>query len=420
MKKPYAASGYAVRASAFMKDFLRAGLKPAAVTKEAAAVTGSEKYTMTETKQSTQLNKQHDVAALTYVTSDLSDIIHPFSEPGYEVLSETFVSFLERNRPVLPGKVPVVLSLTGRDFSAEERTAVDRAMWSHFGLKLTQAKEAWHSCCLRMLVYAVYLVLSSVLLFWVSNIKNELITNLAYMPFWFFGYRLLSRLFLDCYPIRKDFEWYRRLSNVKLVFQQGTETPEVPIGKDLNDEIRGYDFETMDALYKNVIVKKYLLDNGAFTLSCRVSGLADVLSPNYPEDRPVLSDALGGFLSLAFPFLPEGGSVTLNISGAEFTEKEKEDVRCGIRNYFSLCLADEESEKRNNRRLSLLFSGLLLVSTVLLAFLGSYLDVAGHEFVMVLFWFFGDYLLEFLLLSPIDINSNRKKWKAYADMKVNF
>ena len=69
-----------------------------------------------------------DVAYITCKVSGLDDIISRYSVPGYELLSEDFSNYLERIMIHIPEKYPLVLEITGHQFTKDEQTRIEDAI----------------------------------------------------------------------------------------------------------------------------------------------------------------------------------------------------------------------------------------------------------------------------------------------------
>lgn len=68
------------------------------------------------------------------------DIISKFSVREYEVLNRKFSNYLEELTYYIPVEYPVVLEISGCNFTEEEETIIEETIKDHFGLKLSDAE----------------------------------------------------------------------------------------------------------------------------------------------------------------------------------------------------------------------------------------------------------------------------------------
>lgn len=364
---------------------------------------------------------ENGMAHLIFYANELNDIIHPFSYDEYESLSDGFVEFLDKYQSIIPGKMPIVLEITGTEWTNEEKTKIDKAIWVHFGIAMTIVKTRVKRELLKALIYLVFTVLSAVLLFSVNEIENELIVNVAYVPFWFFGYRFLTILMIDLVPEYKRGIWYERLASIILLFSK----ERIPDFGSLDyekmkSEYEGYEEETWQAVRDNQLLNEYLMNDGTVSIGCKVQSIQDFVPAPELDDRVFLSDEMISYLDMISEVVKPDSKVELIVDGPDFSPEEQETIKTGIRNYYAWCMADEERSRKDNRQLIAFFIGAIIVSCGMILGLGGNSDVAWHEFVLMLFWFFADYCLEFVLISAHDINKLRKKWEAFYEMDVKF
>ncbi|MCQ2566820.1 MAG: hypothetical protein MJ127_00235 [Mogibacterium sp.] len=371
-----------------------------------------------EVKDIQNIITEDGTAHLTYDAVEMNDIIHPYSVPGYESLSGRFVGFLERFRPVIPKKTPIVLEIAGKDFSKEEKDIIDKAIWMHYGLDLSEAAGNLKKMRVRMLIYAVMVILSSSLLFVASHISNEVVENYAYILFWFFGYRILTHLVLDYQPIYRDYQWYRRLAALKLCFAD--ENEELPDVESIARETSRYADEA-DLLTKNErFVEHVLMDGSSVSLGCRIDHAEDVLRPSGAGDLEIVSDEMADYLMSAVPFIKQKPVIGLTVEAGRISESKQTRISSAIRNYLAFLISAQDDERESNKAVSITFAVGLIISTLVLYIFGSNAGLATHEFILVAFWFFADYLLEFTILTRAEIKNQKKALEKLANMDISF
>lgn len=357
-------------------------------------------------------------AKLSFRAEDMKEMIHPYSIPGYEYLSADFVGFMDRFRTVLPKKTPIVLEITGKSFNEEEKKMIDKAIWMHYGLYLSESSQNLKKTLIRMISYFLLMLLSSYLLFAVDQVSDEVILNYAYVLFWFFGYRLLIHLVLEFSPIYREYQWYRRLAALKLIFAQ--DAPQELDTEAVAKEISAYEHEADRLVTKQSFVEQVLMEETFVSLGCRVDDAKEVLFPAGVGDMEIVSSEMAEYLMSALPFIKQKPVTRLTIEGKGFTEEEKSRITKAIRNYLAFTISEQDEEKKINRGTSVLFGGCLLLSTLVLFLWGKQVNLAVHEFILISFWFFADYFLEFVLLSQIQIRKQKRALEKLANMEITF
>lgn len=359
-----------------------------------------------------------ETAHISYSAAGMEDIIHPYSISGYEYLSGGFVEFLDRFKAIIPKKTPIVLEISGNQFDRTEKETIDKAICMHYGLYLSEAALNLKKIRIKLILYIIFMLFSSSLLFAVSDISSEVVTNYAYVLFWFFGYRVFTHLILDYKPIYKEYQWYRKLYALKLVFaddpEQSLDTGEV------FKETEKYAHEADSRIRKHVFVDRVLMEDEMISLGCRIEDTDDVIVSSGVEGMEIVSDEMAEYLMSAIPFIKQKAVTKLTIEGREFSKEEQGRISKAIRNYLAFSISDQEAERKTNARISTVFTIGLLLSTVLLFVCGKNVNLALHELILVSFWFFADYLLEFTILSRGEIRSLRKTLEKLAGMEIDY
>lgn len=355
---------------------------------------------------------------LTYHAEDIHDIIHPYSVPGYEYLAAGFVEFMDRFRPIVPKKIPIILEIKGKYFNSEQKKAIDNAVWTQYGLYLSEADDNLKKIRIRMSLFFLLMVISSILLFVVAGNSNEVITNYGYILFWFFGYRVLTHLLLDYLPIYREYQWYRRLAAVKLIFSD--EDVDRIDSLELSQEIHQYEKEADQQTRNHHFVDHVLLDESGIALGCRITEAETVLVPSGAEDLEILSDEMADYLMSALPFIKQKYVTKLEIEGGPFSDEDRGRLTKAIRNHLGFVICGQDSEQKVNRKICTRFTIGLLLSTLLIYIWGKEVNVAVHEFIIMSFWFFADYLLDFVLLAGTEIWSKKKTLEKLAEMDIFF
>lgn len=358
------------------------------------------------------------VAHLIYHANDINDIVHVYSVKGYECLSGGFVEFMDRFRTVIPRKVPIILEIKGKHFDDEEKAAIDNAIWTQYGLYLSEVHNNLKSIRLKMALYFILMAISSVFLFWVASSTSEVIANYGYILFWFFGYRVMTHLILDYHPIHREYQWYRRLAAMKLLFSEdGMQELDT---QDLLQEVSKYEKEADRQIREHLFVNNVLMDDVGVALGCKITRPDEVLCSSGVDDMEIVSDEMADYLISTLPFIKRKYVTRLEIEGAAFTEDERDRITKAIRNHLGFVISEQDSERITNRKICSLFSVGLFISTMVLYLWGQRMNLAIHEFVILSFWFFADYLLDFLFLTGTQIRAKKKTLEKLAEMEIIF
>ena len=155
-----------------------------------------------------------DVAYITCKVSGLDDIISHYSVPGYELLNEDFSNYLERIMIHIPEKYPLVLEITGHQFTKDEQTRIEDAIWTQFELQFGAIQKKQRIGIIRALWFAIFLGVSAFLLL---NTK-QMLYEMVYILFWFFGDRLIEYLILDEFTISHEKMHYAQILSMKVIF----------------------------------------------------------------------------------------------------------------------------------------------------------------------------------------------------------
>lgn len=359
------------------------------------------------------------IAHIKYELSDIHDIINPLSIKDYEMLSDEFVAFMEKYRLIIPAKAPIILEISGIKLADNEKELIDKTIWSNYCMHMTSADMKARSCVKRSILFLVYMLISIILIFAVEKIKEEIVTSFAYLPFWFFGYRLLIYLIIDCIPMWKDRNWYRRLAAMNLIFSDDNSDKAIS-ADEITNKSAEYLKETDKQLRSNKLVLQYMKDNGIVELGCNAKSIEDIVCTPAIKGREYMSYVLSSYLSQAEPFLSTDSRIRFEIQGNNFNNEEKAAIKQGIENYYGFRIAAEENGALDNKQKIILFSIFVFISAALLFLWGTKVDVAMHEFISMLFWFFADYLLEFILLTHSGHKKNIKILENCRDMEIKY
>ena len=364
---------------------------------------------------------RREIKKLTYHISSVEDIINHFSQEGFEILSASFLAFIDMMCPEATDTAPILLEITGRKLEESQQKRIDYAIWLHYRLRLTRLERSSKTCRMKIFWFLICTVLSSLLLYMVTQQTTEVETQFYYLPIWFFGYRLLTYPLQEYLPLRREIKRCRQLAAMKLVFSA---EPMSNLSDDILEAVRMenavYYEQAMDGIRSEELVRQFTKEDGTLILGCRTDSAENLLNPCSNQGNELISGDIADFLEQAEPFIHPKRPVELWIEGCNFTEKEKTEISDAFRNFSRLRYQQAISELKENRRNILAYALGLIASCILLYFCGQNAGLALHEYMLIALWFFGDYLVEFSLLGLSDSKYNVLLRKRLMSMKICF
>jgi len=170
----------------------------------------------------------------------------------------------------------------------------------------------------------------------------------------------------------------------------------------------------------NSRLQKDVIRNGTAYLSCKVSGLNDILSkfavPGIEALDSEFTDALLNFADC----IPQEYPLVLEIHGPKFTEEEKKRISEAVTSDGDYMLGKTEAENRHHRRVFWWMVAGTVGSGILLGVIKQFVDEIPLEFFYVLFWLFADALVRYLFIEHGDYKSDKIRAGRIASMKVEF
>ena len=177
---------------------------------------GSKRVNVEETVSNFFIN--NGVAHIACNVSGLDDVLNRYGVQGYETLNNELSDYIEGIVPLIGKKTPIVIEITGHDFSEEEQGKIEAAFWNHFELRAAIARKEQKALIVRIIWFAVcflsvYLVLNNVPAF-----ANGGLNDIGFILLWFFGDRMVDYLLLQNKGTKEVFVRYAQLESVKLIF----------------------------------------------------------------------------------------------------------------------------------------------------------------------------------------------------------
>ena len=186
--------------------------------------------------------------------------------------------------------------------------------------------------------------------------------------------------------------------------------------------------ETEDNIHKFLNKKTLLehrlnnevLEDGIAYIPCHVQNMEDIISKFSIRDCPSLDSEFSDYIVNFIECIPIKYPIVLEIYGAKFSEEEKQII-------VDTIAADGDYELgriiQENKHHRLVFVEMVIgtvISGILLALIGKYLEEIPQEFFYVLFWLFADAFVRYIFIERGDYRDQRIGAGRIASMKVEF
>ena len=166
-------------------------------------------------------------------------------------------------------------------------------------------------------------------------------------------------------------------------------------------------------------VKREFVSNGIGTIPIRVKDYYEVINAYSVKGVETLDFDFVEMLDLAASVMPEECPLVLNIVEDVLSDEERETITETIQDYYAYQLGIlEEKVKRHKERFILMSVGLVLTAGLL--WLSQGMGELSREILFVLFWFFGDALFDYILLTGHDLREKKRLAGRLASIKVEF
>lgn len=168
-------------------------------------------------------------------------------------------------------------------------------------------------------------------------------------------------------------------------------------------------------------IKLDYIKNGIATVHCCISSYNDIISTYSAKakNQETLNFDFVEYLKSATKVIPDEYPIVLNIIGDCLTDDEKKIITGVIRDDFAYELGEVEKDHDREYKLFLLMVVGSIVAGIL-RWLTNFLDEVPREFFIVLFWFFGDRLFEYIFITGRDLRQERRLAGRLASIKVIF
>lgn len=167
------------------------------------------------------------------------------------------------------------------------------------------------------------------------------------------------------------------------------------------------------------LLERDFINNGIATFPVKISSYYDVIHPLSVRRYETLNPDFKDLIELGAGVIPPDCPIVMNIIEDCLTEEERKIIVATIQEYYAYNLGvTEKEEKRHTKRFLIMTIGLII--SAFLLWLSEGLDEISRELFFVLFWFMGDTLCDYILLTGHDLRRDRRAAGQLASIKVNF
>ena len=166
-------------------------------------------------------------------------------------------------------------------------------------------------------------------------------------------------------------------------------------------------------------IRRDYIANGIATIHCQISKYNDIISAYSVKDQESLNLDFVEYLEDAAEPIPDECPLVLNVIGGSLSAEEKKVITEIIRDDFAYRLGNVERELQEEFKLFIFMFVGSIVAGILL-WLTDFLDEVPREIFVVLFWFFGDRMFEYVFITRQDLKQEKRLAGRLASIKVIF
>ena len=185
----------------------------------------------------------------------------------------------------------------------------------------------------------------------------------------------------------------------------------------MNEKV-GQLFESRKGRMEDLLHRDFI-NNGIATFPIKISSYYDVIHPNSVWGYETLNPDFADLIELGAGVVPPECPIVVNILEECLTDEERNIIVQTIREYYAYKLGLVEKDlKRHTKRFVFMSVGLVL--SAILLWLSEGLEEISRELFFVLFWFMGDTLCDYILLTGHDLRRDKRAAGQLASIKVTF
>lgn len=166
-------------------------------------------------------------------------------------------------------------------------------------------------------------------------------------------------------------------------------------------------------------IENEFINNGVANIPCNVNDMDDILSNYSVSGYESLNGDFMDYINAFSDIIPLQYPMVLTITGKQFTAKEQETIRNTIDADLSYAFVRAEKDHSNFIKMIFLFVVGVILTGIMIVDL-DWLPEIHSELLYIVYWFFGDSFLDYMLNERGEIKSQKMKLARLASIKVEF
>ncbi len=166
---------------------------------------------------------ENGIAYIPCKVKSIDDVISKFSIKGCESLDAEFLAYIVDFAEFIPVENPVVLEISGAEFTPEEKKTICDTVTADMDYMLGRTEEV-HNIRKRRLIYMISgAVLSGAALFIAKRMFEGVPLEVFYVLFWLFADTIVRYLFIDKLDLKHEKIHMGRLASMTVEFVEQNE-----------------------------------------------------------------------------------------------------------------------------------------------------------------------------------------------------
>ena len=166
-------------------------------------------------------------------------------------------------------------------------------------------------------------------------------------------------------------------------------------------------------------IKRDYIRNGVADIPCKISNFNDVINTYSVKDYEILNPDFVEYIKMTAEVIPTEYPLVVDIIEDCLSDDDRKNIEETIRDEFAYSLGIvEKEEQRHKKRFIFMFIG-LIISAILLELTESFAETA-RELIIIIFYFMGDTLCDYIFLTGHDLRRERRLAGRLASIKVEF
>ena len=177
-------------------------------------------------------------------------------------------------------------------------------------------------------------------------------------------------------------------------------------------------------------IKRDYIRNGAAVIPCKISNFNDVINTYSVKNYEILNQEFVDYIEATAEVIPTEYPLVVDIIEDCLSDEDRKNIEETIRDEFAYSLGIvEKEEQRHKKRFIFMLIG-LIISAILMVFMESLgetllgvtesFGIIPRELVVIMFYFMGDTLCDYIFLTGHDLRRERRLAGRLASIKVVF